>query len=198
MLRSALAALLVLAPSAGFAGSWEFDSSHTNAHFTVKHMMVTNVRGEFTKLTGAVELDDKDITKSTVTTTIDATSVNTREPKRDEHLRSADFFDVAKHPNLTFKSKKVEKGASANMLKVTGDLTIRGVTKPVVLDVELSGETKDPWGNVRRGGVATTQVNRKDFGLMWNKTLEAGGFLVGDDVSITIDFELTKKAPKKS
>jgi polyisoprenoid-binding protein YceI len=182
----------------GFAASWEFDPSHTNAQFTVKHMMVTNVRGEFTKLTGAVELDEKDVTKSTVNASIDAASVNTREPKRDEHLRSADFFEVAKHPNLTFKSKKVEKGASANHLKVTGDLTIRGVTKEAVLEVELSGEAKDPWGNIRRGGVATTKVNRKDFGLVWNKTLETGGFLVGDDVNITIDFELTKKAMKKA
>ncbi len=132
------------------------------------------------------------MTKSTVEATIDATSINTNEPKRDEHLRSPDFFDTAKYPTITFKSTKVEKAGSN--LKVTGDLTMHGVTKPVVLDVDGStAEAKDPWGNTKRGGVATTKINRKDFGLGWNKALEAGGVVVGEEVSITLDLELNKK-----
>jgi polyisoprenoid-binding protein YceI len=192
-LKPAVAALMIAAPSLAFGAEYVVDSGHSSAQFSVKHMMVSNVRGAFSKVTGSVNLDEKDITKSTVEASIDATTINTNEPKRDEHLRGEDFFDTAKYPSITFKSTKVQK-AGKDKLKVTGDLTMHGVTKPVVLDVEgFTSEAKDPWGNTKRGGVATTKVNRKDFGLAWNKALETGGFAVGEEVSITIDLELNKK-----
>lgn len=194
-LNTVVLAALVAAPSFAFAANFEIDPSHSSAQFSVKHLGVSNVRGEFDKVTGAINVDEKDITRSTVNATIDATTINTREPKRDDHLKSADFFDVAKHPTIEFKSTKVEKAGSDEKLKVHGNLTMRGVTKPVVLDVEFPAtEVKDPWGNAKRGATATTTINRKDFGLNWNKALEAGGLLVGDEVKITIDLELNKKA----
>ena len=183
-------------PSLAGATTWEINPGHSAAQFSVRHLMVSNVRGEFGKVTGTVDIDDKDITKSTVDATIDASTVNTRDEKRDGHLKSPDFFDVAKFPTITFKSKKVAK-AGAGKLKVTGDLTIHGVTKEVVLNVEgPSKEAKDPWGNIKSGAEATTKVNRKDFGLTWNKALETGGVVVGDEVSLTIDVELLKKVAK--
>jgi len=194
-LKSAVAALVLAAPSAAFAAEYVIDSAHSGAAFRVKHLMVANVNGTFSNITGTVNYDEKDVTRSTVEATIDAKTINTNEPKRDEHLRSPDFFDTEKFPTITFKSTKVEK-ASENALKVTGNLTLHGVTKPVVLDVEGMGqEVKDPWGNTKRGATATTKINRKDFGLTWNKALEAGGVTVGDDVKITIDLELNKKQP---
>lgn len=172
---------------------WDIDPAHSVVGFSVRHMMVSNVRGEFTKLTGSLEGKGTDVTTAKISVTIDATSVSTHEPKRDAHLSSPDFFDVAKYPALTFVSKKVEK-AGEGKLKVTGALMIHGVTKEVVLDVEgPTPEMKDPWGGIRVGAHATTAINRKDFGLLWNKTLEAGGVLVGDEVAITIDVELVKK-----
>lgn len=193
----ALTSALTLALGAtGFAQTsrWEIDPAHSNASFTVRHLMVSNVRGEFTKLAGGLEVVGDDPTTAKVNVTIDAGSVNTREPKRDAHLRSADFFDVAKFPTITFTSKKVER-AGEGRLKLVGDLTIHGVTKEVTLDVEeLTPATKDPWGSVRVGAHATTKINRKDFGLLWNVALESGGVLVGEDVNITIDVELIKKA----
>jgi polyisoprenoid-binding protein YceI len=197
-LKSAVAAL-VLAPSFAFATEYTIDSSHSSAQFSVRHLMVSNVRGELGKVEGVVNYNEKDVTKSTVEATIDATAINTREPKRDEHLRSPDFLDTAKFPTITFKSTKVEK-ASGDKLKVTGNLTLHGVTKPVTLDVEGVGtEIKDPWGNVKRGSVVTAKINRKDFGLGWSAVMESGGMVVGDEVSITIDAELLKKqeAPKQ-
>ena len=156
--------------------------------------MVSNVRGEFAKLAGGLEVVGDDPTTAKVNVTIDAGSVNSREPKRDAHIRSADFFDVAKFPTITFTSKKVER-AGEGRLKLVGDLTIHGVTKEVTLDVEeLTPAVKDLYGNLRVGAHATTRVNRKEFGLLWNMPLEAGGVLAGDDVSITIDVELIKKA----
>ncbi|MFL5322173.1 MAG: YceI family protein [Myxococcaceae bacterium] len=197
MKRHILTAALILTPAFAFAAtsSWEIDPSHSSAAFTVKHMMVTNVRGEFRKVSGKIDLDDKDVTKSTVDATIDATSIDTNEPKRDGHLKSPDFFDVEKYPTITFKSTKVAKGGP-NKLKVTGDLTIHGVTKPVVLDVQgPSPVMKDPWGNEKRAVMATTKISRKDFGLNWNKTMESGGVLVGDDVNIELNLELGKSQP---
>ncbi len=156
-------------------------------------MVISNVRGEFGKMSGTVTLDEKDVTKSTVEAVIDATTIDTREAKRDEHLRSADFFDVAKHPTITFKSTKVEK-AGKDGLKVTGDLTIRGTTKPVVLKVTgPTGEVKDPYANIRRGVSATTKVNRNDYGVAWSGVLEGGGAIVGNDVNIELEVELVKK-----
>lgn len=157
-------------------------------------MMVSNLRGEFTKLAGGVDVVGDDPTTAKVAVTIDVASVNTREPRRDGHLRSADFFDVEKFPTITFTSRKVDR-AGEGRLKLVGDLTIHGVTREVTLDVEeLTPVVKDPGGNLRVGAHATTRINRKDFGLLWNKVLEAGGVLVGDDVSITIEVELVKKA----
>jgi len=158
---------------------------------------VSTVRGEFTKITGKVTLDEKDLTKSSLEATIDASTVNTREPKRDAHLKSPDFFDVAKFPNLTFKSTKITKAGKGHF-KMAGDLTIRGTTKPVTFDVSgFDDATKSPWGSMVRGGVATATINRKDFGLNWNKPLEkAGGMLVGDNVDITLDVELIQAPPE--
>jgi polyisoprenoid-binding protein YceI len=173
---------------------WEIDLAHSNASFTVRHMMVSNVRGEFTKLAGGVDVVGDDPTTAKVAVTIDAASVNTREPRRDGHLRSADFFDVEKFPAITFISKKIERTGEGR-LKLVGDLTMHGVTKEVTLDVEdLTPAVKDPGGNLRVGAHATTRINRKDFGLLWEKVLEAGGVLVGEEVAITIDVELVKKA----
>jgi polyisoprenoid-binding protein YceI len=177
------------------ASVWEIDSTHSSAQFSVKHMMVSNVKGQFGKVTGTVNLDDKDITKSTVEVTIDVKTIDTREPKRDGHLKSPDFFDVAKYPTITFKSTKVEK-AGKGKLKVTGDLSMHGVTKPAVLAIDgPTAEIKNPMSNTpTRGASATGKINRKDWGLTWNKPLEAaGGVMVGDDVQLAIDVELDKK-----
>lgn len=188
------AAMVVLAAAPAFASSWEIDPSHTQAQFAVRHLMVSNVRGEFGKTTGTIEIDEKDASKSSVNATIDATTINTREPKRDAHLKSADFFEAEKYPTITFKSKKVSK--NGDKLKVVGELTIRNVTKEVTLEVTSTAEVKDPWGNTKRGFSATTKVNREDFGLTWNKALEGGGVLVGKEVQIEIEVEAAKKASK--
>ncbi len=174
---------------------WQIDPAHSAAHFSVRHLMISNVRGEFTKLTGSAVLDPVDPSKSTVEVTIQAASINTREPQRDEHLRSADFLDVANYPTITFKSKRNE-AVELEYFKLTGDLTIRGVTKEVTLDVEgPTPPVKDPWGNVRAGVTASTKINRKDFGLVWNALVEGGGVMVGDEVKITIEAELIQQAP---
>jgi polyisoprenoid-binding protein YceI len=174
--------------------TWQIDPKHTAAGFAVKHLMISTVRGQFKGVTGTVTVDDQDVSKSIVDVTIDATTVDTGEPARDKDLKSDHFFDVANYPTLTFKSKKVEQ-VSAGRLKVTGDLTIHGVTKEVVLDVEgPSPPIKDPQGNTRVAINATTKVNRQDFGVKWNANIDGGGVVVSDDVSITIDMEMTKKA----
>jgi polyisoprenoid-binding protein YceI len=192
----ALFAFLALTGSA-FAG-WEFDPNHTAIQFKVKHLMVSSVKGDFEKFSGKVEYDPKNPLKSTADITIDAASLNTRIAKRDEHLKSPDFFDVAKYPTITFKSTGVKKGKGGK-LQMTGDLTIHGVTKPVVLTIDgPSKVAKDPWGNSHVGGSATTRINRKDFGLTWNKALETGGVMVGDEVDIAIDLELVSEAPKQA
>lgn len=190
----AVAVLAFALPTAGKAAVWEVDPAHSSAQFAIRHLMVSTVRGEFTKFSGTFTLDDKDLTKSTLEASIDVTSINTRIAKRDDHLKSPDFFDVAKYPTMTFKSKKVE-AAGEGKFKVTGDLTMHGVTKEVVLDVTGSTKPiKDPMGKMRLGGSATTKINRKDFGLAYNKALETGGVLVGEEVDITIDVEMTEKA----
>jgi polyisoprenoid-binding protein YceI len=173
---------------------WQIDPAHSAAHFSVRHLMISNVRGEFTKLSGSALLNPADPAKSTVEITIEAASVNTREPQRDEHLRSADFFDVANYPTLTFRSKRIEALGAENF-KLTGDLTIRGVTKEATFDVEgPTPPVKDPWGNIRAGVTASAKINRKDFGLVWNALTEAGGFVVGDDIKITIEAELIQQS----
>jgi polyisoprenoid-binding protein YceI len=172
--------------------TWNVDPVHSGAQFKVKHMMISNVKGEFTAITGALQLDSEDITRSQIEASIDAASITTRDAQRDAHLKSADFFEVEKFSTLTFKSKKVsQKGDGEHT--VTGDLTIHGVTRNAVFDVEgPSAPTKDPWGNLRIGLSATTRIKRSDFGLTWNAALETGGILVGDDISITLDVQFIK------
>ena len=172
--------------------TWNIDPVHTMAEFKVRHMMITNVKGHFTGVTGVLTLDKQDITKSHVEASIDAASINTREADRDTHLKSADFLDVEKFPKLTFTSTRVARTGEGE-LRVEGDLMIHGVTRKVEFAVE--GPTppgKDPWGNTRIGWTATTKINRKDFGLTWNTALETGGILVGDEVTITFDVEAIK------
>jgi polyisoprenoid-binding protein YceI len=172
--------------------TWTIDPVHSVAEFKVKHMMVSNVKGQFPALTGQMTLDESDVTRSHIEATIDTTSITTREPQRDAHLKSADFFDVEKFPTMSFTSTQITKKADGE-LAMAGNLTIHGVTRPVVFTVE--GPTpahKDPWGNVKRGATATATINRKDFGLNWNATLETGGFLVSDNVHLTLEVEFTK------
>lgn len=172
--------------------TWNIDPVHSVAEFKVKHMMISNVKGQFTKVQGVLSLEENDLTKSGVEVSIDAASIHTRDEQRDGHLKSADFFDVEKFPTLSFKSTRVSKTGDGEV-DVAGDLTIHGVTRPVVFKVEGPTEAgKDPWGMIRRGLSATTKINRKDFGLTWNSTLETGGILVGDEVAITLDVQFVK------
>ena len=169
---------------------WSIDSAHTGVHFSVRHMMITNVRGEFQKITGTVTWDPDHPENASVSAEIDAGSINTREPQRDGHLKSADFLDVEKFPTIAFRSKSIQRAASGD-LTIAGDLTIHGATRPVTLQVEApSAPSKDPFGNVRIGATATTKIKRSDFGMQWNAAIEAGGVLVGDEVSITLDVSL--------
>ncbi len=172
--------------------TWNIDPAHSHAQFKVKHMMISNVKGEFTALTGTLKYDSENVANSQVEASIDATTINTREPQRDTHLKSADFFDVEKYPKLTFKSTHVAKKGEGEV-EVAGDLTIHGVSRNVVFEVEdLTAPMKDPWGNTRIGLSATTKINRKEFGLGWNAALETGGFVVGEEVTITLDVEFIK------
>jgi polyisoprenoid-binding protein YceI len=195
ILAATTAATLVVSSPAAIT-TWQIDPAHTAAGFSVKHMMIATVRGQFKGVTGTVNWDDQDISNSAVDVSIDANTVDTGEPKRDADLKSANFFDVAHYPAITFKSTKIEKISAAKM-KVTGNLTIHGVTKPVVLDVEgPSPAIKDPYGNTRVALNATTTVNRMDYGVKWNAKMDGGGIVVGDDVNINIDLEMIKKEPK--
>lgn len=170
---------------------WNIDGSHSTAEFSVRHLMITNVKGRFGTLSGTVDYDPEKPEASTIDVSIDATSVDTRDEKRDAHLRSPDFFDVEKFPTLTFKSTSVKK--TDDGFAATGDLTIHGVTKSVTLEVEGPSEpNKDPWGNTRIGASAHAKINRKDFGLNWNAALEAGGVLVGEQVKISIEVSLVQ------
>ena len=172
--------------------TWSIDPIHSVAEFKVKHMMISNVKGQFPKVTGVLSLDESDLTRSRVEASIEAGSIETRDAQRDAHLKSADFFDVEKFPTLSFKSTSVRVDAD-DTLAVEGDLTIHGVTRKVLFSVE--GPTvpaKDPWGNTRVAISATTKIKRKDFGLTWNAALETGGILVGDEVTITLDVQFVK------
>jgi polyisoprenoid-binding protein YceI len=190
-LTAGLAAVLSL-PAAAATSTWQLDPMHTAAQFSVKHLAISTVRGGFSNVKGTVVFDDADVAKSAVDVTIDVSTVDTRTPDRDKDLKSDKFFDVAHYPTMTFKSTKVEQ-AGAGKLKVTGDLTIRGTTKSVVLDVDgPTAPVKDPWGNQRAALTATTKINRQDFGVKWNATMDNGGVVVGDEVSITIDAEMVK------
>ena len=182
-------------PQSKQSTQWQIDPAHSAAHFSVRHLMISNVRGEFTQLAGSAVINESDPSKSSVEITIQAASINTREPQRDEHLRSADFLDVANHPTLTFRSKRVEAVGTEDY-KLIGDLTIRGVTREVAFDVDgPTPAVKDPWGNVRAGITASAKINRKDFGVAFNAYTETGGMVVGDEVKITVDAELVQKAP---
>ncbi|HEY8446612.1 MAG TPA: YceI family protein [Thermomicrobiales bacterium] len=176
------------AAAASTKTTWVIDASHTEIGFAVRHMMISTAKGHFHGVTGTITLDEADLTQSSAEVTIDAATIDTRDPKRDEHLRSADFLDVEHYPTITFKSTKIES-VGENRFKATGDLTIRGVTRPVVLDIELQGRTKSPWGQEVIGLRAEGKINRSDFGLNWNVALEAGGFLVGDEVKLIAEVE---------
>lgn len=172
--------------------NYKVDPAHSNAHFVVRHMMITNVRGSFSGVQGTVQYDPENPGTSSVDVTIDASTINTQEPDRDKHLKSADFLDVEKYPTLAFKSKSVTKDGDGE-LQVKGDLTLHGVTKGVVLKVEgPTAEGKDPWGNARIGASATTKIKRSDFGLTYNAALETGGILIGDEVKIELEVSLIK------
>jgi polyisoprenoid-binding protein YceI len=191
-----LTLLIIAGSSLAFGQStWTIDSAHSAAQFSVRHMMISNVRGEFGKLTGTAVYDPANPEAAMVEATIDATTINTREPRRDDDLRSANFFETANYPIITFKSKKIEPLGEGH-LKMTGDLTMHGVTREVVLDVTgLNNQVKDPRGNVHMGASATTRLNRKDFGINWNRTLDNGGVVVADEVDVILDVEMVKKVP---
>ena len=183
------------APAPARGATWDIDASHASAGFKVRHLMVSHVRGHLGPVTGTVSIDEQDLSRSRVDVSIDARGIDTREPKRDEHLRSADFLDVPNHPTVTFRSTRIEApSGAAGDLRVRGDLTIRGVTRPVTLEVEaLPPAIQDPWGNSRRGLSARTRINRKDWGLKWNLAIEAGGVAVADEVAIEIEAEITAR-----
>ena len=196
---SALAGIALLIPSLTQAATWKSDPTHASIQFAVSHLMVSTVRGNFDTFDVTVMIDDTDLSKSSVEVSIDVASVNTRNEKRDGHLKSPDFFNVAEEANktMTFKSKKVEK-VSDTEYNVTGNFTLMGVTKEVVLNVKGSPKAmKDPWGNNRLGGSATTTINRTDYGLKYNSVLDAGGVAIGEEVEITIDLELVQEKEEK-
>lgn len=171
---------------------WEIDSSHSSVHFSVRHLVIAKVRGTFARWTGTVQVPAGDFSKATVDVTIDASSIDTGVAQRDAHLKSPDFFDVEKYPELRFVGKRVQP-RSGRDIEVVGDLTIRGITREVVLRVEQHGQAKDPWGNVRAAFTAKTSIDRKDFGLTWNQLLESGGVMVGDRVEIEAEIEAVKQ-----
>ncbi len=172
---------------------WDFDLSHSSINFHVRHLMVSKVHGRFTAWSGTLELDDEDLTRSRVEVSIEAASIDTKEEKRDAHLRSPDFLEVEKFPAITFKSRQITR-AGDDEYAVVGDLTIHGVTREVTLEVEGGGRVTDPWGGTRTGFSAKTSISRKEFGLTWNMALEAGGFVVGDKLDINLEIEAVKKS----
>jgi len=193
LVPSLLAAALVPALALAAPTTWTVDPAHSQVGFAVKHLVVSTVRGEFAAYSGTLKLDEQDVTKSSVEASIDVNSIDTGVADRDTHLKSPDFFDAANHPKMTFKSTKV-KSAGKDRLEVQGDLTIRGTTKPVTLAVETTPEVKGMSGETRRGFSATTRIARKDFGLAWNKAVEAGP-VVGDEITITLDVSAVREAP---
>jgi polyisoprenoid-binding protein YceI len=172
--------------------TWSIDPAHSHVEFAVKHLMISTVKGRFGGVSGTVRTDESDPAKGQVEVEIDPATIDTREAQRDTHLKSADFFDVEKFPKLTFKSTRID-GVDGDSFKLTGDLTIHGVTRPVTLDVTSEGRGKDPWGGERAGFSAAGKIKRSEFGLTWNQVLETGGFVVSDDIKIALDVELVKK-----
>jgi polyisoprenoid-binding protein YceI len=191
---AALSAPAAAAAPVAPAAAWDIDPSHSSAAFKVRHLMVSRVRGELGPISGTVFFDDQRPDRSRVEVSIDARGIDSKDLKRDEHLRSVDFLAVANHPAVTFRSTSVEHGRQEGELLVTGDLTIRGVTRPVTLEVEaLPPAVDDPWGNTKRGATARARINRKDWGLAWNVALEAGGVLVAEEVAVEIEVELVRR-----
>ena len=172
--------------------SWNFDTTHSQISFSVRHMMISNIHGRFEKFTGTVDFDQQNPSQTKVEVQIEAASINTREEQRDAHLRSPDFFNADQYPYLTFKSKRVDVLDDAHA-KLVGDLTIRDVTREVVVDVEYAGTARSPWGTTSAGFTASTRINRKDWGVEWNVALETGGILVGDTVNVTIELEIVQQ-----
>jgi polyisoprenoid-binding protein YceI len=173
--------------------SWQLDKAHSSINFSVRHMMISTVRGRFEDFDGTFEVHEADPTQSKIAVEIQTASINTKEPQRDGHLKSPDFFDAEKYPTITFKSNRVEK-VDDQHVRLVGDLTIKDVTKEVALDVEYAGQAKSPWGTVNAGFTAQTKISRKEWGLTWNVALETGGVLVGDEITITIELEIIKQA----
>lgn len=177
--------------------TWQIDPAHSQITFSVRHMMISNVRGRFENFSGTVAFDEQNPARTTVDVAIEAASINTREPNRDGHLKSPDFLHAEQYPHLSFKSKRVEL-RDANHAQLIGGLTIRDITKEVALDVEYAGQAKSPWGTISAGFSAQTKINRKDWNLTWNQVLETGGVLVGDEISINIELEVVKQAQSAS
>jgi polyisoprenoid-binding protein YceI len=174
--------------------TWKIDPAHSHAEFAIRHLMISTVKGRFGAVNGTVVTDESDLARSKVEVTIDVNTIDTHEPQRDAHLKSPDFFDAEKYPTIDFRSTRITDVASDNSeFKVIGDLTIHGVTREITLHVTSEGRGKDPWGGERAGFSAQTKIKRSEFGLTWNQALEAGGFVVGDDVKITVDVELVKQ-----
>uniref|UniRef100_A0A831TIB4 Polyisoprenoid-binding protein n=1 Tax=Thermorudis peleae TaxID=1382356 RepID=A0A831TIB4_9BACT len=186
-----------VAPEVTGVARWEIDPVHSEIAFSVRHMMVATVRGRFNQFQGVIEFDPAHPESGRVEVTIDAASIDTRNEQRDNHLRSPDFLNVEQYPTITFVSKRIEP-LGDNRFRVVGDLTLRGVTREVALDAEFLGVGKDPWGGERAGFTARTKLNRHDFGASWNVALEAGGFLVGDTLDVTLDIEAVRKADQAS
>jgi polyisoprenoid-binding protein YceI len=177
---------------AGTKTTWKLDPAHTTVEFSAKHLMITTVKGRITDVSGTILIDEKNPQNSSVEATLNAASLDTRTDQRDQHLRSADFLDTEKFPAIKFRSTRIQ--GDKDSFKLTGDLTIRDVTKPITLDVEFEGETKDPWGNQRVGFSANGKIDRREFGLIWNQSLETGGVLVGNDVKISLEAQAIKAA----
>lgn len=173
------------------SSTWTLDPAHTLVEFAAKHLMIATVKGRFSDVSGTIHIDETDPTASSVDAVIKAASIDTRTDQRDAHLKSADFLEVQRYPEITFRSTKVERAGDAHY-RVTGNLTIHGVTKPVVLDVHDEGRTKDPWGGERAGFSATTRIDRRDFGLTWSQVVESGGLVVGNEIRITLEVEATR------
>ena len=186
--------LLLAAPALASGATWQIDPGHSSFQFKIRHMMVSNVRGDFGKITkGVIFLDDREVSNIKAEVIIEAASINTGHAKRDEHLRGPDFFDVTRYPTITFVSKQVTR-IDSDKLRATGELTIHGITREIILDVYgLTPEIKDPGGTFRRGVTATSKINRKDFGLTWNRVLDTGGVVVGDEVEISVEIEMLRK-----
>jgi len=178
------------APTAGTKTAWKLDPAHTLVEFSAKHLMITTVKGRITDIEGIIYSDEKDLRNSSVEATLKAVSLDTRTDQRDQHLRSADFLHVEKYPEIRFRSTRIQ--GDKQSFKLTGDLTIRDVTKPITLDVAFEGETKDPWGGQRIGFSGTGKIDRREFGLTWNQALETGGVVVGNDIKISLEVEAVK------